>query len=150
MRDRSASLSRRFHIVHLHKTVRSITRQCDMSPSDRQTSATDEDRTAPLADTWTSPFSSNGKPTFVNAYLCIFVSLAVKAVHLEVRSDLTSEASQPCDTSVPITDIHPDNSTNFVASSRNLTSFWPNRRLKASSRSSEWEWRFIPVSICSS
>ena len=32
------------------------------------------------------------KPTVVKAYLCLFVSLTVKAVHLEVVSNLTSEA----------------------------------------------------------
>lgn len=32
------------------------------------------------------------KPTIVKAYICLFVSLTVKAVHLEVVSNLTSEA----------------------------------------------------------
>ena len=32
------------------------------------------------------------KPTTVKAHMCIFVSLTVKAVHLEVVSDLTSKA----------------------------------------------------------
>lgn len=32
------------------------------------------------------------KPTIAKAYICIFVSLAVKAVHLELVSDLTTEA----------------------------------------------------------
>ena len=32
------------------------------------------------------------KPTIVKAYLCSFVSLSVKVVHLEAVSDLTSEA----------------------------------------------------------
>ena len=32
------------------------------------------------------------KPTLFKAYICIFVSLTVKAVHLEAVSDLTSEA----------------------------------------------------------
>lgn len=32
------------------------------------------------------------KPTVVKAYICVFTSLTVKAVHLEVVSDLTTEA----------------------------------------------------------
>ena len=32
------------------------------------------------------------KTTTVKAYVCVFVSLAVKAVHLEAVSDLTTEA----------------------------------------------------------
>jgi len=32
------------------------------------------------------------KPTIMKAYLCVFVSLTVKAVHLELVFDMTSEA----------------------------------------------------------
>ena len=35
------------------------------------------------------------KPTIMKVYVCIFVSLTVKAVHLELVSDLTSDASLP-------------------------------------------------------
>ena len=36
------------------------------------------------------------KPVIVKAYVCVFVSLAVKAVHLEQVSDLTSDAFITC------------------------------------------------------
>lgn len=36
------------------------------------------------------------KPTIVKAYVCVFVSLTVKAVHLELVTDLTSEAFLAC------------------------------------------------------
>ena len=36
------------------------------------------------------------KPTIVKAYACIFVSLSTKAVHLELVSDLTSDAFIAC------------------------------------------------------
>lgn len=36
------------------------------------------------------------KPTILKAYICIFVSLSVKAVHLELVSDLTAEAFLAC------------------------------------------------------
>ena len=37
-------------------------------------------------------YGSVRKPTIVKSYICVFVSLSVKAVHLELVSDLTSEA----------------------------------------------------------
>ena len=36
------------------------------------------------------------KPTIVKAYICLFVALSVMAVHLELVSDLTSEAFIAC------------------------------------------------------
>ena len=36
------------------------------------------------------------KPTIVKAYVCVFVSLTVKAVHLELVTDLTSDAFIAC------------------------------------------------------
>ena len=36
------------------------------------------------------------KPTIVKAYICVFVALSVKAVHLELVSDLTTEAFIAC------------------------------------------------------
>ena len=36
------------------------------------------------------------KPTVVKTYACVFVSLSVKAVHLELSSDLTTEAFVAC------------------------------------------------------
>ncbi len=36
------------------------------------------------------------KPTIIKAYVCVFVSLTVKAVHLELVSDLTSGAFIAC------------------------------------------------------
>ena len=32
------------------------------------------------------------KPTIVKAYICIFVALSVKAIHLELVSDLSTDA----------------------------------------------------------
>ena len=36
------------------------------------------------------------KPTVVKAWICVFVSFSMKAVHLEPVSDLTSEAFLAC------------------------------------------------------
>ena len=37
-------------------------------------------------------YGSTRKPTLVKAYVCLFVSLSIKAVHLALESDLTTEA----------------------------------------------------------
>ena len=37
-------------------------------------------------------YGSIRKPTVVKAYICVFVSLSVKAVHLELVLDLISDA----------------------------------------------------------
>ena len=65
------------------------------------------------------------KPTIVKAYICVFVSLSFKAVHLEAVSDLTSEAFIA--TLRPFiarrgypTLIWNDNGTNFVGANREI------------------------------
>ena len=41
-------------------------------------------------------YGSVRRPTVVKAYICVFVSLSVKAVHLEVVSDLTTDGFVAC------------------------------------------------------
>ena len=65
------------------------------------------------------------KPTVIKAYIYVFVSLSVKAVHLELVSDLTSESfiaclrrfitrcGKPCL-------IWSDHGTNFVGAAREI------------------------------
>jgi len=36
------------------------------------------------------------KPEYVKAYICVFVSFSVKAVHIEVVTDLSAEAFIAC------------------------------------------------------
>ena len=65
------------------------------------------------------------KPTIVKAYVAVFVSLSVKAVHLEAVSDLTTEAFIAClrrfvaRRGKPKT-IWSDHGTNFVGAKRQL------------------------------
>lgn len=103
----SASLNRRFHIIYLRKTVRSITRQCvtcrrlTVRPQPQMMGQLPPERVTPgcvfekVGVDYAGPFlikyAMVRKPTLVKVYVCIFVSLAVKAVHIEVVSDLTSE-----------------------------------------------------------
>ena len=47
------------------------------------------------------------KPTIIKAYLCILVSLTVKAVHLELVSDLTTSAFIACLTHFVASVVYP-------------------------------------------
>ncbi len=108
----NASLGRRFHIIGQRNVVRSITRACVVC---RRTSAKPQPQLLgqlpPERITPGIVFEYAGidyagpvhlklgrvrKPTFVKAYICLFVAMSVKAVHLEVVSDLTSAAFIAC------------------------------------------------------
>ena len=96
------------------------------------------------------------KPTVIKAYVCVFVSLSVKAVHLELVSDLTSEAfiatlrrfiSRRGKPSL----IWSDNGTNFVGASRELQELADFlERQKTQQEISRFcsnqhiKWKFIP------
>ncbi|KAJ0177755.1 hypothetical protein K1T71_006628 [Dendrolimus kikuchii] len=64
----------------------------------------------------------------LKCYICIFVCLATKAVHLEVATDLTTEAFIAClnrfvaRRGMPQT-VYSDNGTNFVGACNQLSSF---------------------------
>ncbi len=65
------------------------------------------------------------KPVIVKAYICVFVSLTVKAVHIELVTDLTSQAFLAAlkrfisRRGLPSL-IWSDNGTNFVGAAREI------------------------------
>ena len=65
------------------------------------------------------------KPTIVKSYVCVFVSLTVKAVHLELVSDLTTDAFIAClwrfisRRGIPSL-IWSDHGSNFVGAAREI------------------------------
>lgn len=65
------------------------------------------------------------KPILVKAYICVFVSLTVKAVHLKLVTDLTSEAFITCLKRLIARRgqtllIVSDNGTNFIGIARDI------------------------------
>ncbi|XP_077292805.1 uncharacterized protein LOC143915858 [Arctopsyche grandis] len=91
--------------------------------------------------------------SFLKAYICIFVCLATKAVHLEVVQSLTSRAfidalKRFISRRGLVAEIWSDNATNFIGTDRMLTKLLASTAHKQSLHSfcSEkgMNWRFIP------
>ena len=107
-----SSLTRRFHIIRVRQTVRSATCRCATCcrwsiepkpqslgrfPIERLTPGPIFDKTGlDYAGLIHIKYGHVRKPTIMKAYVCVFVSLTVKAVHLELVTDLTSEAFLAC------------------------------------------------------
>ena len=124
--------------------MRSVTRQCVtckrhcIKPSDQLLGQLPAERVTPASTfdkvsvDYAGPFQIKyghvRKPTVLKAYICLFVCLAVKAVHLELVSDLTAEAfiaalrqfvaRHGCPSL-----IWSDHGTNFVGANRELREF---------------------------
>ena len=69
------------------------------------------------------------------AYICIFICMAVKAIHLELVSDLTSDAfiaafKRFVARRGQCYEIWSDNGTNFVAANKDLMSMWEEAKLE--------------------
>ena len=137
----TASLSRRYHIVGGNKVIRSLTRKCVVCrkqaarPKPQMLGQLPPERITPgsifdkVGVDYAGPvlikYGYVRKPTVVKAYICVFVSLSVKAVHLELVTDLTSEAFIAClkrfisRRGLPSL-IWSDNGTNFIGAAREL------------------------------
>ena len=103
-----SSLNQRFHIIKARRVIRSITQQCIVCkrqsihpqpqmlaqlPSERVSAAVPFERTGvDYAGPFQIKYGYVRKPTVIKTYICLFVCLTVKAIHLEVVSDLTTEA----------------------------------------------------------
>ena len=103
-----SSLSRRFHIIGHRKTIRSVTRACitcrrtSTRPRPQLMGQLPIERITPgmvferVGIDYAGPVLLKvgcvRKPTLIKAYIGIFVSLTVKAVHIELISDLTTSA----------------------------------------------------------
>ena len=135
------SLSRRYHLIKGRSLVRSITRACVICrrgsrpqpqlmgqlPAERVTAGAVFDKVGvDYAGPVYTKIGSTRKPTIVKSYVAVFVSLSVKAVHLEAVSDLTTEAFLACLRRFAARRGKPaviwsDHGTNFVGAARLLT-----------------------------
>ena len=136
-----SSIGLRYRIIGLRRTVRSIIRACVTCK--RHTRITSHQLQGQLPPERVNPgsvFEKVGvdyagpinvkyghvrKPVIVKSYICLFVSLAVKAVHLELVTYLTSEAFIAALRRFIARRGHPslmwnDNGTNFVGANRQL------------------------------
>ena len=167
-----SSLSRRFYVLSMKKIVRSVIRKCTVfrrfsaRPSPQLMGQLPSERVTPgnvfekVGVDYAGPvlikYGMVRKPTIVKAYICLFVLLTVKAVHLEVVSNLTSEAfvvalrrfvaRRGCPTL-----IWSDNGTNFVGANHELKEMYEflSRKdvgdaIANSCASLGVEWKFIP------
>ena len=107
-----SSLSTRFHLIGGKKTVWSVVRQCTVcrrrnsKPAGQMMGQLPQCRVVPgsvfqqVGVDYAGPFlmklGNTRKPTMVKVYMCVFVCLAVKAVHLELVTNLTTEAFSAC------------------------------------------------------
>ena len=166
------SLSHRYHIIGLRKAARFINRQCVIC---RRQSAKPEHQLMgqlPLEKVnpgivfenvdidYTGPISIKygyvRKPTIVKSYISVFVSLSVRAVHLELVSDLTSEAFIAClrrfvaRRGCP-NQIWSDHGTNFVGANHEFNKFYDflsnpilQHNVSQFCSNKGIDWRFIP------
>ena len=168
----AASLARRFNIAGARKLIRSITRACvtcrrtSVKPKSQLLGQLPVDRLAPgvvfkrVGVDYAGPLlikaGSLRKPTYVKAYVCVFVSLSAKAVHLELVSDLTSEAFLAAFRRFVARRGKPsimwsDNGSNFVGAARELKELYqllrePNTQQTIADfcSSQSIHWKFIP------
>ena len=168
----SASINLRFHIIGGKRIIRDITRACvicrrqSVRPQPQIMGQLPMERVTPglvferVGIDFAGPiyvkYGYVRKPTIVKSYVCVFVSLNVKAVHLELVSDLTSEAFIACLRRFVArrgkpTDIWSDHGTNFVSANRELKEFikFLNERKNVKKisefcTSQKINWKFIP------
>ena len=168
----TTSLGSHYHILSCRKLVRSITRGCvtcrklSAKPSSQLMGQLPLERLTPgpvfdtvgidFAGPVQTKYGHVRKPVIVKSYICLFVSLSVKAVHLEPVSDLTSDAfiaalrrftARRGKPSV----IMSDHGTNFVGANRELKEmydFLKEQRTRGEisdfCSTQNIQWKFIP------
>ena len=168
----SSSLNSRVHIIAERRVIRSITRSCvtcrriAARPQNQMFGQLPCERVTPdivfnkvgldYAGPLLLKLGRTRKPVIVKAYVCVFVSLSVKAVHLELVSDLTTEAFIAClrrfisRRGKPVV-LWSDNGKNFVGARNEidgLTEFLNSMKTQKSvsefCSTQNMQWEFIP------
>ena len=167
-----AILSRNHYIIGSCRLVREITGHCTKCCRAYARTSTQLMGELPQARSSPAPtFSQVGvdfagpislklghtrKPVIVKAYIGLFVCLVTKAVHIELVSDLSTDAFLAAfrlfvaQRGYP-TDVHSDNGTNFIGAKRELVDLYTLLRRKDSQESlcqyfsqNHVRWHFIP------
>jgi hypothetical protein len=166
------SLSGKFHIIGGFKAVRTVTRKCvtcrrhNSRPNSQLAGQLPKERVTPgqvfehVGVDYAGPLLLKlghvRKPTLIKAYICVFVSLSVKAVHLEAVTDLTTEAfisalkrfvSRRGLPSI----MYSDNGSNFVGANNEIKRLYsfleqPGNQEAITNHCSRHmiQWKFIP------
>ena len=168
----SCSLNRRFHIIGGRKIIRSVTRACvtcrrhAAKPQSQMMGQVPTERVTPdlvfdrVGVDYAGPLQlklgSTRKPVIVKSYVCVFVSLSVRAVHLELVSDLSTDAFIAClrrfiSRRGKPTLLWSDHGTNFVGAAREikeLVKFLESQKAQGEislfCSVQNIQWRFIP------
>lgn len=168
----NACLGRNFHIIGLRKATRGVTRSCvtcrrnTVKPKPQVMGQLPLQRITPgivfekVGVDFAGPvylkLGHTRKPTIVKSYISVFVAMSVKAVHLELVSDMTSAAFIAClrrfvaRRGKPST-IWSDHGSNFVGAARELSEMSTFLKQLQSDQevvdfcsSQAIEWSFIP------
>ena len=168
----SCTLNRSYHLLGGRKVVRSVTRACvtcrrtAAKPQEQLMGQLPAERVTPdlifnrVGVDYAGPLQlklgSVRKPTIVNSYVCVFVSLSVRAVHLELVSDLTTDSFIAClrrfiSRRGKPTLICSDHGTNFVGAAnelKELVDFLKSQQVQGDISAfcsvQKIQWRFIP------
>ena len=167
-----SSLCRQFHIIRARQAIRLTTHQCTVCrrwsnkpkppvqgqlPIERLTpgpvfDATGLDYAGPLY----IKYSHTRKPVIIKSYVCVFVSLTVKAVHLELVSDLSTDAFLACLRRFIARRGYPsmiwsDHGSNFVGANRELKEMFEfledqtvQQKVSEFCSAKRIQWKFIP------
>ena len=168
----SGSLGRRYHIVGGRRAIHSVSRRCvicrrrSLRPQPPLMGQLPSERVTPdlvfnrvgidYAGPILTKYGYVRKPTLVKSYVCVFVSLSVKAVHLELVSDLTTEAFIACLRRFVARRGKPslifsDHGSNFIGASKQLKDLFEFLQRQESQQvistfcsSQDIEWKYIP------
>ena len=168
----SSSLFRNFHLLGGHRAIRSIVRSCVIcrrrkpKTKPQMMGQLPPERITPdvvfehIGLDFAGPLylkqGSVRKPTILKSYVCVFVSMSVKAVHLELVSDLSTESFIACLRRFVArrgkpSSIWSDHGTNFVGANRVLKELYAFiRSTKTEEAISDFcstqgiTWHFIP------
>lgn len=167
-----SSLGRKFHIIRIRTIARSIIRKCvtcrrlsarptpplmGQLPLERLTPGTVFEITGvDYAGPVYIKYGHVRKPVIIKSYISVFVSLSVKAVHLELVTDLSSEAFISCLRRFIARRGYPskiwsDHGTNFIGANREIKELIECLKEQRNQEEisdfctlNNIEWKFIP------